>query len=477
MEYIDGEDLASLLRRIGRLPQDKAMEFTRRICAGLSAAHERGVLHRDLKPANIMIDGRGHVRITDFGLAALEAEIPLSDLRSGTPAYMSPEQKAGKEVTARSDIYALGLILHEMFTGKMRWDTQSTPTNLVKDLDPMIEGLILRCLEEDPKRRPQSALAVALGLPGGDPIAAALAAGETPSPEMVAASSVKEGFRTQTALLCFASIVICFLIGLYFSEKISFVAQSPMPLPPEALADRAQQFLKSVGYADSPREVASGFFCCDYGNDEALKQLEPARRVEVLASHQPPVIRFWYRQHLNAFGPGDGPFAQPTETSPSNFQAGMVLVNLDATGRLLRLQVQPWKTDVANSPVNWPALFSAAGLDFARFSSVQSNEIPPMAVDAQFAWRGSYADGRAETVLVSGASWRGRPVLFDVRAENRVSGSGPSLLYGTASVRIRVGVGFLVLTTIMLFLAWRNWRSLFMLPSLMWIPLMRRFGF
>jgi tRNA A-37 threonylcarbamoyl transferase component Bud32 len=104
MEYIDGEDLASLLRRIGRLPQDKAIEFTHKICAGLSAAHERNVLHRDLKPANIMIDRRGQVRITDFGLAGLAAEIPLSDLRSGTPAYMSPEQKAGKEVTTRSDV-------------------------------------------------------------------------------------------------------------------------------------------------------------------------------------------------------------------------------------------------------------------------------------------------------------------------------------------------------------------------------------
>jgi serine/threonine protein kinase len=67
------------------------------------------VLHRDLKPANIMIDGKGRVRITDFGLAGLADEIPLSDLKSGTPAYMAPEQKAGREVTIRSDIYALGL--------------------------------------------------------------------------------------------------------------------------------------------------------------------------------------------------------------------------------------------------------------------------------------------------------------------------------------------------------------------------------
>src|SRR5205814_6141560 len=140
----------------------KAIEFTRKICAGVSAAHQRGVLHRDLKPANIMIDARGQVRITDFGLAALAQDIALNDIRSGTPAYMSPEQKAGKEVTTRSDIYSLGLVLHEMFTGKARavkeGATQSSPTDLVKDLDPAIERLILRCVEEDPKRRPASAL-------------------------------------------------------------------------------------------------------------------------------------------------------------------------------------------------------------------------------------------------------------------------------------------------------------------------------
>jgi serine/threonine protein kinase len=127
MEYVDGEDLASLLRRIGRLPGDKAIEFSRKICAGLSAAHERGVLHRDLKPANIMIDRRGQVRITDFGLAALAQAIALGDIRSGTPAYMSPEQKAGKEVTTRSDIYSLGLTFYEMFTGKRRSDIVRKP--------------------------------------------------------------------------------------------------------------------------------------------------------------------------------------------------------------------------------------------------------------------------------------------------------------------------------------------------------------
>ncbi|HEX5109092.1 MAG TPA: serine/threonine-protein kinase [Vicinamibacterales bacterium] len=113
MEYIDGEDLASLIKRIGYLPNEKALDVARQLAAGLSAAHERGVLHRDLKPANVMVDGHGRVRITDFGLAIASDDEQAGDT-SGTPAYMAPEQLAGKGATVRSDIYAFGLILYEI---------------------------------------------------------------------------------------------------------------------------------------------------------------------------------------------------------------------------------------------------------------------------------------------------------------------------------------------------------------------------
>lgn len=118
MEYIHGEDLGSLLRRIGRLPPDKATQIARQLASGLAAAHDRGVLHRDLKPANVMLDERGQARITDFGLAAAAGAIAKHDIRSGTPAFMAPEQWAGEEVTERSDLYSLGLVLYELFTGK-----------------------------------------------------------------------------------------------------------------------------------------------------------------------------------------------------------------------------------------------------------------------------------------------------------------------------------------------------------------------
>src|SRR3954468_23045363 len=168
MEYIDGEDLGSLLRRIGRLPADKATEFARKLCAGVAAARAQGALHRDLNPANIMIDSRGELRVTDFGLAAIAQQLQGDEIRNGTPAYMAPEQLTGTEVSAQSDLYAVGLILYEMFTGKLpfqadtvaeitRLRTESRATNpstVIGDLDKGIERAILRCLEPDPKMRP-----------------------------------------------------------------------------------------------------------------------------------------------------------------------------------------------------------------------------------------------------------------------------------------------------------------------------------
>src|SRR5882757_9001885 len=200
MEYIDGEDLASLLTRIGRLPSDKAIETARKLCAGLAAAHDRGVIHRDLKPQNIMMNKRGEVVIMDFGLAAIADQLNGPEARNGTPAYMSPEQLRGEAVTSKSDIYALGLVLYELFTGKPPFSAASVQqlidmqqsmhltsvTSVAADVDPAVEKAIRRCLDPDPAKRPATPLSVMAALPGGDPLAAALAAGETPSPEIVA---------------------------------------------------------------------------------------------------------------------------------------------------------------------------------------------------------------------------------------------------------------------------------------------------
>jgi len=176
MEYVDGEDLSTLLGRIGRLPEARALEIAREMCAGLAAAHERGILHRDLKPANIMLDGAGRVRLMDFSLAAVGS---VEDVSAGTPAYMAPEQLSGLEVTERSDIYALGLVLYEVFTGQRAFEAKTTadlvaqhrsgsitpPAQLVASLDVAVDRAIMRCLDPDPSQRPASARAVAASLP------------------------------------------------------------------------------------------------------------------------------------------------------------------------------------------------------------------------------------------------------------------------------------------------------------------------
>jgi predicted Ser/Thr protein kinase len=428
MEYLDGEDLSSLLRRIGRLPQDKAMEFTRKICAGLSAAHERGVLHRDLKPGNIMIDGRGHVRITDFGLAALAEEIALGDVRSGTPAYMSPEQKAGKEVTTRSDLYSLGLVIHEMFTGKPRTSTGSSASEIVKDLDPAIERIIGRCLEEDPRRRPATALNVAMALPGGDPIAAALAAGETPLPEMVAASQEKEGISARAAIACFAGVLVSLVVVGSVISQWNLAHHAPIGIPAQVLAFQAQQMLKQFGYGESPRDTAYGFDCCNDANLDFVNRFEPARRDELLRTHQPPTIRFWYRQNqrdrflAEEIFDNTLPNGMIAYDSPANAEPGMLRMAMDPTGRLTELEVRPDARGqrVEGSPrtePDWSELFKAAGLDMTRFTAEESKQTPPIAFDARMAWVGTYSNGLENKLHVEAAYWQGRPVYFSIRGD------------------------------------------------------------
>src|SRR5258708_17898600 len=272
MEYVDGEDLASLLRRIGRLPPDKALDIARQLCAGLAAAHTKGVLHRDLKPANIMLDGRGQVVITDFGLAGLADDIRGNEIRSGTPAYMSPEQLAGKEVSPRSDIYALGLVLYEVFTGKRAFaekfagpvhahagHTPSRPSSVVKDMDPIVERVILRCLEQEPTARPATALAVAAAMPGGDPLAAALAAGETPSPQRVAASGETTGLRPRTAVACLLAVLMGLAVGVYLTIRYSALEKMHLEQTPEVLEHKAHEILARLGYAEKPADTGFGF--------------------------------------------------------------------------------------------------------------------------------------------------------------------------------------------------------------------------
>ena len=258
MEYVDGEDLASLLRRIGRIPQDKAVELARQLCAGVAAAHERGVLHRDLKPANVMIDGDGNVRITDFGIATAAGDADARDRRHAAVHGAGAARRASRRRSS-TDIYALGLILFEIFTGRRAYDaktlgdlkqlhdtgTVTTPSSIVRDLDPAIERVILRCLAT----RSGSAAAVGAdgrGVAAGRRSARRRARGgrDTVAGDARAAgeSEALAGRPTAWRLSRASSSALLVMSPGLASARRSR-GWSPLDKPPAVLADRAEQIL------------------------------------------------------------------------------------------------------------------------------------------------------------------------------------------------------------------------------------------
>jgi predicted Ser/Thr protein kinase len=430
MEFVRGEELSSLLKRIGRLPQDKAIEVARQLCAGLAAVHERGVLHRDLKPANIMLDEQGEVRITDFGIAALAEELDQREAMAGTTAYMSPEQLEGHELTTKSDIYSLGLVLYEIFSGKRAFEaatlpelirlrrSDTTPTSLgelVPELDPLVERVVFRCLERDPAKRPASALQVAAALPGGDPLAAALAAGETPSPEMVAAAPKQGGLRPAVAASLFGSVIVLAALLCFLSRDLMLFRKVPLEKSPEVLRDRAAELVKKFGYTGQAADSAYGM-AVDREYLNYVHQTDPSpARWQRLSTGQPAAIYFWHRQSPRPFDVPDT--GEVTEKVPARDLPGMTTLTLDTLGRLRSFYaVPPSNTSVNGSLTvpDWSALLKESGLDQAQLQTVSPIWTPPHASTARAAWAGAYPSQPEFKIHVEAAAFEGRPVYFQI---------------------------------------------------------------
>jgi serine/threonine-protein kinase len=452
MEYVDGEDLASLLRRIGRLPGDKALDIARQLCAGLAAAHSKGVLHRDLKPANIMLDGRGQVVVTDFGLAGLTDDIRGNEIRSGTPAYMAPEQLAGKEVSVRSDIYALGLVLYEVFTGKRAFTEKSAtpasnrgeptssrpspsrPSSVVKDLDPIVEKVILRCLETEPSARPATVLSVAAALPGGDPLAAALAAGETPSPQMVAAAGESAGLRPRAAVICLAAVLLGLALAAYFSIHYSALEKMRLEQTPEVLTQKSREIIARLGYEDRPADSAFNLRYDGDFQDYVEKNDKPPHWDAVLAA-RPSLLQYWYRQSPDSMVASDftDNLLTPgivTRQDPPTVLSGMINLELDPQGRLTYFQAIPPQQQPPQkqeerkeaaaapatpptAPFDWNILFTEAGLDPSKFQTAQPTWTSLAASDTRMAWTGSWP-GTTRPLRVEAAAFQSKPVFFSL---------------------------------------------------------------
>jgi serine/threonine-protein kinase len=390
-----------------------------------------------------MLDGSGNVRLTDFGLAGLADAIDRGDVRAGTPAYMAPEQLRGEDVSIRSDLYALGLVLYELFTGRRAFSAETLaelqdlhasgpPSRLsthVADLDPAVERAVMRCLEPDPAERPATALQVSAALPGGDPLAAALAAGETPSPELVARVGERERMRPAVALLLAACGLALIVGATRWAGSMSLANFLPLDRQPAVLEDRVRSILPEMGYTEpaytEPVDDAWGFILWNsvisaYHDDpEGLRS-------------RPDAASYWYRQ-------APGPIL-PVPSQPPVFQRGPVglvdppavspgevSVVVDLAGRLRRLEVMPRRlTTRPPAEPDWSPLFRLAELDTTRFTPTRPAYGRYFTPDLRRAWLGTRAEAPAETLRVEAAASEGRAVLFNVdAAEDPALGSMP----------------------------------------------------
>jgi serine/threonine-protein kinase len=440
MEYVDGEDLASLLRRVDHFPSGRAVQVTHQLCMGLAAMHFRGVLSRDLKPSNILIDTTGQVRIADFGLAVLAADRRSGEI-AGTPAYMAPEQFSGT-TSVQSDLYSLGLVLYELFVGRRAFDGHAfkelermhrsepvpSPSGVLPEIDPAVERAILSCLEKDPRRRPRSSLELARAMPGGPARAlrsqdflAAIGGGSTPSPRQVAAlpaDAPRPADLAALALLALAGLVA----AVALSERAVLVSRVPLPKPPDALEDHAHTLLRKLGHEVPGGDDARGFLK-DRGYLAALARLPPAERDVALASGW-PALRFWYRQAAAKLDPklligGVNSVGVVPRLLARNgaipMSPGSALVELDTRGRLLRLEAVP-PQEPSGGKADWRPLFDAAELDVAAFRPAPPSRVLPLGGDDRQAWVGRYPLAPWPEVRVEAAAYRGRPIYFQVLA-------------------------------------------------------------
>ena len=440
MEYIDGETLASLLKRIGRLPDAKVLEIARQVCAGLAAAHDQGVLHRDLKPANIMIDGRGHARITDFGLAVTAGTRSAGEI-AGTPAYMAPEQIAGGAVSAQTDLFALGLILAELVSGKRVFQATTFRERLLARDQSRTEAalafagsaasplgqMIAKCLQPNPAARPASVRSVAAALPGGaDPLSAAVAAGETPSPQMVAAAEGGGGLRPAAAWGSLALTLTGLFLAVWQLQPMMLYRQVPLTKPPQALVERAQQIIAKLGYAEPPADSAYWVVATQgYGDLVAERSALYGAFLRISTPAEREGVLFFYRQSPQLLVSENVLGVVQYREPPANVP-GMADVTLDPFGRLVRFSAVPGPFRESSAPrhPDWSMPFSEAGLDLGSFKPSETTWIPPVPYDVVTAWEGMRTDDPAERIRVVAAALDGRPVVFDTmesassRAEN-----------------------------------------------------------
>jgi serine/threonine-protein kinase len=357
----------------------------------------------------------------------------VKDIRAGTPGYMAPEQLRGREVTARSDIFALGLVLYELFTGRRAFDATSIeelmnqhdsrsvipPSSIVRAIDPRIEQAILRCLEPDPGRRPGSALAVSAALPGGDPLAAALAAGRTPSPEMVAAAGEGVGLSPRQGWTVFVAALAAMVASVAIALRTSPLERIRPEYSAEVLAQKARDAIRQLGYPQRARDEAYGFRWDEAFIEHVHESDKPAVRWDEVFSQRPSPLVFWYRRssepltalafHTDLLTPGI-----VGRDDPPPIVSGMIQMEMDHEGRLTFFETIPPQRQEAPAAVktaDWSPLLQLAGLDPAQLQPAEPLWTWLAGSDTRVAWTGAWPES-GRPLRIEAAANEGRPVAF-----------------------------------------------------------------
>jgi tRNA A-37 threonylcarbamoyl transferase component Bud32 len=459
MAFIDGEDLGTLIRRIGRLPLETAIRIARQICVGLAAAHAHGILHRDLKPANIMIDGRGEVRITDFGLAATREQIGATEIAAGTPAYMAPELFAGTDVSVRSDIYALGLVLYELLSGRRAFSGESltelarahqrsaaTPLDTIASNVPAaVADIVTRCLAKAPQQRPASAIEVAAALPGSDPLSLAQAAGVTLAPEHVAGATSERGLRRFPSLLLAAGVPLGLVAAALLAVPTGMQVLEASARPTPVLLDTARRIADQTVRTTEPLDEAAGW---SFSAADVLAGNPDARPVPGDVAARP---YFWYRRSAEQLDPTAAlnlTFGRSRVTldDPPRGRPGMLTVVLDSRGALRALEHTPSLTPApAGAAADWSEILAATGLNELRPIPPPDGLRPPVRHDTVAAWQGRDA---AQAWMITTASTAAQPVWLSAWP----TGAGQSAV-PVASVNDRRQNAAIALITLMILVA------------------------
>ena len=286
------------------------------------------------------------------------------------------------------------MILYEIFTGQRpcqgskagdprlvdESDALSNPSDIVDGIDPSVDRIIMRCLEHSPDNRPDSVAAVATALPEGDPLAAALAAGETPSPELVAASKGVGSLSIPKAIACLAMIITGLALMLPMVRVTEVFNRLPLTLKPQALEQSAKEIVKAFGYPDPAADSDYGFSYDNQVLDLVKNPDSRELRDRMFATQVPTPYYFWYRHSPRRLIPGvptnvtymGNGTPQVTETDPPSMAPDAISVKLGPDGRLLRFAAFPSKITAtpqtpdsksANAPagVSWNEILDKSG--------------------------------------------------------------------------------------------------------------------